>query len=729
MTDTVALNDDTPCDATYPKASRTVVLIGIGLISMLFASTFLAGWALYQWALDDWQEDIDQLSLVIAESTAQAMASTQLVTNDIAQTVDAADIRSIDALHRTFTSSATSQMLKDKIGGLRQVAAISIFDANGDNVVSSRGFPAPVSWVGDRDYFLHHRVNNDGTLFYSEPVRNRANDAWTFYVSRRLNDSNGNFIGMVVTAVACDFFIDFFKTIGLEKHVSMSLTTGSGRLISAWPLQPGEIGTKVPLRVSNGSLLDAAPMLATNTTIRDAPLHLEVGISEHGFLADWLRTIRLLGLIAFIGLISIVVALWLVLSVLKRRERHAQTIAALKLQADKASEAKSNFLAMVSHEIRTPMNGILGISELMLDTPLDATQRTYAQSIHGSAADLMRIINEVLDFSKIESGRMQIEITSFSPTDLVDDVVTLHRATAAKKGLALEVAPDVDLPALTTGDAAHVRQILGNLLNNAIKFTESGSVTVRYGFRQGRKGADYGLLWFDVKDTGIGIDPTIVSSLFQPFTQADTSISRKYGGTGLGLSICKRLAELMGGRIWCESEPGKGTTFSFEIPSARMAATSASTTREPEAEPAQAAPSLIVEAAASRPQRILVAEDTPINMQLARLLISKKGHMIEEVENGQQALQALQRERFDLVLMDCMMPTMDGYEATRLWRQQEEADGLPRTPIIALTASAIEGDRQRCLDAGMDDYLSKPFNAASFHAMLDRWTINRPPEK
>lgn len=454
-----------------------------------------------------------------------------------------------------------------------------------------------------------------------------------------------------------------------------------------------------------------------------------------GFKDDWLRAMHLLAGIAMACMLALIIAFSIMALILKGRERDASTAHVLKLQADEANQAKSRFLAMMSHEIRTPMNGILGITELMIETGLDEQQRNNARHVHTSATELMRIINEVLDFSKIESGKIDIDNAHFDPRRILDEVIALHHPTMMKKQLRIETSVGNSVPDALLGDASHIRQVIGNLLNNAIKFTAAGSITINLEARPDTVDSDIIHIRYTVSDTGIGITREAQARLFEPFTQADTSISRQYGGTGLGLSISKRLVELMRGKISCDSEAGAGANFSFEIPCQRSTAGLAADTARPHAAAAdsdqQAPPPTHVAAApsvqvlASRPLRVLVAEDTRINMQLARMLLQKKGYLVDEAENGQLALDALAHQQYDLVLMDCMMPVMDGYEATRRLRALEAAGNGIRTPVIALTASAIEGDRERCLAAGMDDYLTKPFTAAGFQAAIERWTTQQ----
>jgi CheY-like chemotaxis protein len=335
----------------------------------------------------------------------------------------------------------------------------------------------------------------------------------------------------------------------------------------------------------------------------------------------------------------------------------------------------------------------------------------------------MKIINEILDFSKVEAGHMEIDLVTFDPVLLINELIELHRPGANAKQLQIKAEIGATGRMLAIADANRIRQVLSNLINNAIKFTPAGSVTVS--FEAVPDPVDPLLVQLDyrVADSGIGISAQAQQRLFEPFVQADNTIGRKYGGTGLGLAICKRLVELMHGEITCHSEIGSGTRFVFRIP-ARIAA-----------QPAVVAPAIASEAPVQTelpPQQtvvqalqVLVVEDTEMNRQLVRILLGKRGYVVEEAVNGALAVEMRERKRYDLILMDCMMPVMDGYEATRVLRAREALSGDPRTPIIALTASAIDGDRERCLKAGMDDYLAKPFSAAQLIAVIEKWSTAR----
>ena len=367
-----------------------------------------------------------------------------------------------------------------------------------------------------------------------------------------------------------------------------------------------------------------------------------------------------------------------------------------------AAELKSQFVANVSHEIRTPMNGIMGMTQLLLGSPLTARQMEYAKTIAQSAEALLGVINDLLDFSKIEAGKLTLENIDFDLPGLLRDVIELHRPRADAKGLALVLETDTGLPGWVKGDPLRVRQILLNLTDNAIKFTQRGEVRVR-----AEAQAD-GRVRISVKDTGIGMSETARGRIFKAFAQADGTVSRKYGGTGLGLSICRQLAELMGGELGVDSAPDQGSTFHLTLPLPAIPA--------PPAGAVEDAPLVTRFPGVT----VLVAEDNPVNQKLIHFMLDNLGVTVKTAEDGRIAYDKLANETVDLVLMDCQMPEWDGLTATRAIREREDRTGGRRLPVVALTANAMVGYAETCRAAGMDDYLTKPVREEELVAALNR---------
>jgi signal transduction histidine kinase/CheY-like chemotaxis protein len=388
-------------------------------------------------------------------------------------------------------------------------------------------------------------------------------------------------------------------------------------------------------------------------------------------------------------------------------------------EAQKAARTKAEFLANMSHEIRTPLNGIIGIADLLAEMPLGEQQAKYTEIIRSSGQGLLTIVNDILDFSKIEAGKLDLEVIGFNLTTLVQTQVNLLENAAKEKGLMIMTKIDPSLQGHFNGDPGRIGQILLNLVGNAIKFTSSGFVSIRVTQVESTDSlAQY--VKFEVQDTGIGIPDEAMQKLFRPFTQADGSTARRFGGTGLGLSISKRLAELMGGQIGAQSEPGKGSTFWFTVRLSAAEKVAKAIQAELAHESGKSATQASSQTQVDRSKyRILVAEDNSVNQMVALAQLKKLGYSAQAVANGREAVDAFLTGSFDLILMDCQMPEMDGFEATQKIREHE-ANGGKKIPIIALTANAMKEDEEKCLKVGMNDFVSKPVKQEQLCEKLER---------
>ncbi|HCE6609360.1 TPA: response regulator [Pseudomonas aeruginosa] len=394
----------------------------------------------------------------------------------------------------------------------------------------------------------------------------------------------------------------------------------------------------------------------------------------------------------------------------REQEQAIGQLISAREEAEQANRAKSDFLAMMSHELRTPMNGVLGMLQLLETTEQTREQAEYTALATESTEHLLKVINDILDFSRIERGALELECIPFNLLELVQGSALVFQHSAQQRGLALELQIQAGLENIEVcGDPTRIRQILVNLLGNALKFTEEGAIHLSLEWQA----LDHDVLWLTcaVHDSGIGISPERLEHMFDAFQQADSSISRRYGDTGLGLAIARTLAERMGGTLQAESKEGSGSTFTLEIPLPFQQSPAHRQQAAGDAAPVAAG------------QEILLVEDNPVNQTVIEAMLRSLGYHVTLVADGIQAVRSAERQRYDAILMDCRLPVLDGYSATREIRAQENGR---RVPIIALTANTLQGDRENCLQAGMNDYLAKPFKRAELQRILQRWIGSQP---
>lgn len=394
-------------------------------------------------------------------------------------------------------------------------------------------------------------------------------------------------------------------------------------------------------------------------------------------------------------------------------QRGNRALVKAKEDAMRRAKARANFLASMSHEIRTPLNGVLGMLGLALESEQDSTKQHRLQIALSAGESLLGILNDILDISKVEAGKLNLENIPFDISSLIEECATLHTQQARNKGVELISETDPSFPSQFLGDPTRIRQILNNLLSNAIKFTNSGNVRISAHYSEGT-------LTIEVVDTGIGMSKEGLRRIFSPFSQADTQTTRLYGGTGLGLTLCRQLIERMQGEIKVNSKEQEGTRFTVTLP---LPVSSLATDNTGKLAETTELPKTVTKP--QRPLRILLVEDNEVNQMVASMLLKKMGHQSDTAENGLLAIEALKQQHYDLVLMDCQMPVMDGYETTRKIRKNPEWHDLP---VIAVTANVMQGDRDDCFACGMNDYITKPYNRDQLSAAITRWTAYSEPQ-
>lgn len=716
--------------------SRRVWWSGLAVLLLLIVMIVTTSWALRERVIDNWKRQMDGMTLVLAEQMSASLVQVSEALNDLTKYAEFHARVGDGNMRQTLSSLKTHQFLKDSITNLSIADVATFVGSNGDNINFSRHHPVKNINLSDRDYFRHHLAHAGEAVYVSDPVRNKGNGKWTFYLSRRIHGPDGSFYGVALVGVSIDKILAIHeKTVRyLGPHASISLFKSGAelKLISRWPFVERMIGQtnlggtahqilKVQGR-SEGHVLTDSPRfssgaeemrLGTLRAVRGFPMHLLTVSTEDAYMAAWHDLAWLWGGAAFITLSLLLAALYWLVESLRKVEEALALMHQLQQEAQQASMAKSSFLATMSHEIRTPMNGILGMAQLLaLPSMTEEERQKHARTILSSGRTLMILLNDILDHSKMEAGKLKLTVAPTAIEGVIEESKSLFEPLALARGLKLKSEWQGQPGAWYVMDGIRVRQMISNLVSNAIKFSEEGEICI-VASELSRPDKSVRMLRFEVRDTGVGLSKAQQAQLFKPFSQVESSPDSRRKGTGLGLSTVKSLAKLMGGEVGVESERGLGATFWFTIR---------------------------VHAAKDHEQTVLPLEVNPADMETATVLIAvddvssevvlkasldKWGYRYQLSENARQTVVVMtQQARPSLVLIGPMRAQSPEFGAIREMRAWESRQAAGRGVVLGLLASpndAIECEGQ---EAGVDDWVMLPLNLKVLKQKLGHYFQN-----
>lgn len=656
------------------------------------------------------QVDAQSTAIALSAHAHQVFSSANFVLDELVAAIEQEGAEDVAAFKRRFGDEATHALLRSRVQSFQAFGVLSLVAADGDLVSFSRAFPAPAMNIREREGISpESNASHTQALLITAPRIALVNGRWTFYLVRQLHAVDGRALGVVQAGIDTTYFSEFFERVrgapsaGADQAKTITLLRSDSIVLATAPHDEALLGRKLV------AAQDSDDQIVVTRPVTGFPASVRTAVSE-AYLAAWQSQAWLVIGLALLTSVLLAAVFTLLIKGLRRRELQLEVDRSLRVQAQLADRAKSEFLSTITHELRTPMNGVLGTAELLLQGTHTERQRELVETLMASGRHLLSMINDVLDLTKIEAGEVMVRSASFNPADVVHEVERLVVEAARDKGLELETVARGDAAEALLGDAGLIREILLRLVCNAIKFTDRGQVGIALECRSLPGGLVE--VRFVVEDTGPGLPSNARERMFSPFFQVDSSVQRRHEGAGLGLALSQKLAGLLGGRIDFESSAGKGSRFWLELRLARDVDAKPTEAQNDEvgivATMVQPADGTSGWPAGIAAPHVLVVEDNPVNAMIVQQQLAHLRCTSALAEDGEVALRLLRDGQFDLVLMDCMLPKMSGYDATALWRAVEQTEGRPRVPIVALTANSLASNVAACEQAGMDDFLTKP---------------------
>jgi hypothetical protein len=689
--------------------------------------------------IDFWKKQLENVTLTLALQTTQSIDTASIVLNNVVEEINQTEFQDADDFRNKMASKEMYDLIRERKIGLGQIDVVSIIANNGDNINFSRSYPVKGINLSERDYFNAHKNDANIDIFISQPVRNKGDGNWTFYLSKRINCKQGTFVGLVLVGMSVSYVTQFYEKIAqnMGEGITINLFRDDFTLLARFPPKDNVIGDQF---VESAAYRIIHNEKKTNDVIEMNNLRLTTGQVEHRLsamrliekyplvsvivapmnlvLEVWYAVAFKIIIITMMGVIAILIGMRYFIRSLALRDQGIAELARLKSLAEEANQTKSKFLATMSHEIRTPLNGILGMAQILLNQKGDDLQKNnHIQTIINSGKSLQTLLNDILDFSKVEAGKIELIESLVNPLELIQETHDLFAELAKSKKIELTQVWLGPKDQYYLSDPMRLRQMLSNYVNNAIKFTDQGFV--RIAAKEMNRDGNQAVLEFAVTDTGMGLSDEEQKLLFQSFSQVNLTLKSVQTGSGLGLSIVASLVKLMNGNYGVYSTVGKGSTFWFRIPVQCLEMDDPKKKQEQ----VNPTPTEVLPAIKLEPYRILLVEDNITNRIVLSSMIQSIGRdtIIDEVENGQLAVDAyIKYPDYDIILMDIQMPVMDGIQASLKIREYEKQQGLKNVPIVAVTAYAFEEDRLNYKNLGMG-FLPKPIEYEQLQKILINW--------